>query len=98
MSDPIHFENLWEAAEKIASNKYGKLNDNEIMNELTLSITAYEKALTTDLSDDIRNEFKKRILGHMVFIMTAISAKENINVYAVLKEEMDIMEFDLKNS
>lgn len=71
-----HFEDLWEEAEKLSASSPSSLEE---------IITQIQK----DINDFLLSEDKSFLLGKIVFNLTQISYKNNINVYASLIEAMN---------
>ncbi len=81
----MHFENVWEECEK-SHGEITSENINTILSELELKINFYKKIIeiSKEPSEDIQN-IKSRTLGEILYTLTKISLKENINVYESLK-------------
>jgi hypothetical protein len=78
----MHFEDLWELSEKISAGSFKDTSSSlEEIKELCLDFTAIET-----YPSSIKSEMKKQIIGKILFALTGISIKENIDVYLALKE------------
>lgn len=93
----IHFEDLWVMSEKVAEKRYNT-------DPLKSSIVPEIKELIEELSKIQGNsslitlELKKKKIGEILFLLTAYSIKENIDVYAALKGEKEMVELELTNT
>jgi len=77
-----HFEDLWEEAEKLS------VISSSTMEEIISN-------LQKDIENLSSNEDKNYIIGRMLFNITRISYKYNINVYSSLIEAMNDFRFSL---
>lgn len=87
-----HFENLWEDAEKIASEKYKESSIEHLSSFLNLKLADYNDLDSIEQAGEIKLALKQKCLGEIIFILSALSSKDNINVYAALKEYLLIEE------
>lgn len=85
----MHFENVWEECER-SHGEIASENINAIISELELKINLFKKIIETSekSSEDLQN-IKSRTLGEILYTLTKISLKENINVYESLKISFD---------
>lgn len=97
----IHFEELWNKSEDISSKIHKDTNIQDLLKIISNLTEDYKKLHLLEISPDvnavlgerpeeIKSDMKKRYMGEIVFILTAISAKENINVYSSLQEEIKL--------
>lgn len=91
----LHFEELYEQSEKLAT----KIHQTETTTELIASIMSvlndYKDLATSKLPDEVKASLRNRYMGEIMFLFTAISMKDNVNVYAALQEEMRLNEIDI---
>jgi len=87
-----HFEELWEESEQLALKTYADRPNNILFRELTELLQDYENLDRPDseIHSEIVTSLKKRYMGEIVFLLTAISKTDNINVYAALMEEIKL--------
>lgn len=92
-----HFEKVWCKSETIANSKY-KNDKLKIFEELTSSIKDYVEfsKSSENISEEVKNAMHSRQLGAILFILTGLSATDNINVWKSLENEMSFEEMDLK--
>jgi len=75
-----HFENLWIESEQIEDN----INSLEVIKELQYKLSLFESILSSN-SQEVEKA-KSHLMGEILFCLSKISAKENINVYLSLLE------------
>jgi hypothetical protein len=80
------FEELWEKCEDF--HKENSVDDNieDIVNELIMKINLYSTVnqKSIDSSEEVKKA-KSRLMGEILFSLTSISLKENINIFNSLK-------------
>jgi len=81
-----HFETLWEEAEKLSSGMYKDMPTDELIKFVNDLLTGYSEASQIE-SKEISDSLKNKQIGEIVFILTALSLRDNINVYAALQEQ-----------
>jgi hypothetical protein len=82
-----HFETLWEEAEKLSGKIYGEVPTKEITERIWDTLKGYhEVEADAGGSKEIADSLRQKYIGHVVFLLTALSLRDNINVYAVLQE------------
>src|ERR1700674_3313548 len=90
-NDIVHFEDLWLRAETISKSKFTDINS--ILESLLSSITDYKNINDVHMKhpDSVMGTpLKEKTIGKIFFAFTALSSKEDIDVYACLKQEYDI--------
>jgi len=89
MTDEINktFEQLWEEAEKLTTSKYHNASHEKLIKELTAAITKYQKINELGTSDFV-SSLKTVIVGELLFILSAITHKDNINIYPTLQAQI----------
>jgi len=80
-----HFEVLWEQCENFQKDGAAQNDVQHIIEELMLKISLY-KAIDakTEIPEEDRQKVKSRTLGEILLTLTALSLKDNINVYEAL--------------
>lgn len=88
-----HFENLWDESEQHSSKEYENLSTEEIADKIKHILDDYKSINTNNInySYEVIRSLKKRYMGELLFLLTAISMRDEINVYVALQEEIDIM-------
>jgi phage-related tail protein len=81
-----HFETLWEEAEKLSEKMYGGTATEELVKLISESLTNYFETTQLD-SKEIADSLKNKHMGEIVFMITALSLRDNVNVYAALQEQ-----------
>lgn len=80
-----HFETLWEQCEKFQKEVTANSTVQQSIEELVMKVSLY-KAIDskTDIPEEDRQKVKSRTLGEILLTLTALSLKDNINVYDAL--------------
>ena len=84
MTENIHFENLWEHAENAQQKNASACNTIDIIEELLMKINLYKTSDNKDFDDEQRKSIKSRLMGEILFTLTKLSIKDNIDVYESL--------------
>ncbi len=81
----IHFENLWDQCEKFHQENTNVQDLQPVIDALIMKVNLY-KALNSqkDIPGEEMQKLKSRTLGELVFALTCISLKDNINVFESL--------------
>src|SRR5271163_587724 len=89
MSDTtIHFEQVYEEAEELAAKKLANTSSAQIIIDIKAELDSLNQYdAKTELSVDTRRLLKHRSLGAILFLLSGISQRENINTWLALKEE-----------
>jgi len=89
----VHFEDLWDKSEKasypLTSNEMeilGKISS--VVDEIKDIYSVGEKSRDKQLLQGM----KSKALGRLVMNIAALSAKENIDIYAAMKDQLDIIQ------
>jgi len=82
----MHYEELWEKCEEY--HKESSIDDDaeSIVKEITMKLGLYDavnKQISSSIED--KEKAKSRLLGEILFSLTALSLKDNINVYEALQ-------------
>ncbi len=89
----IHFEDLWYKSEKAYADSPS--TDVEILGKISSVIDEIRDIYSVaSNSNDKRlvQGMKSKAIGRLVMNIAALSAKENIDVYAALKDQLDIIQ------
>jgi hypothetical protein len=82
----MHFEELWEKSEQYHNQNSSEDSPEEILNEVVLKINLLKAIeVKTDLPKEETEQAKSRLLGEILFSLTNLSLKDNINVFEALK-------------
>lgn len=97
MNKTIHFEDLWERAEKVSVLELRDEKESlarisaiiaEIRDIYIVSANASDKSLVKGI--------QSKAIGRLLFALTALSGKEDVDVYAALKDQLDVLELKEK--
>jgi hypothetical protein len=82
LNQPLHFENLWEEAEKIFLDP----NDNSemIITELKNKLSVYQALIKTEINSDEKRKLRTHLFGKLIVCLTQLSALDDINSFAAL--------------
>jgi hypothetical protein len=84
------FEYLWEKCEGQQQEVVVNQSVGQILDELFMKIKLYEVSNSkSDIPELERQAIKVRSLGEILFTITKLSAKDNINVYKALLEALE---------
>lgn len=85
-----NFQDIWVAAEELSS----KLNNDKSMADIVKSIETllgtYTGIAASNLPNEIKTSLAARQMGEIVFLLTTISARDNINVWIALENEIKL--------
>lgn len=92
----IHFENLWEEAETIMQDEVSISSSEELVKEAEGKLGIYNLInKNTSMLEVDKNRLKAHTFGKILLVLTQLSAKDNINVYAALKTALDEVKIEL---
>ncbi len=77
-----HFEELWTKAEMFSSSQEDDVP--AIVHEIELKVSLYGKMISQDLPPGELLLLKKRVMGEILYSLTKLSAKENLDVFSAL--------------
>jgi len=91
----MHFEKLWEKAEEFQKDGSANTTVQQMIEELMMKISLY-KAIDskTEIPEEDRAKVKSRTLGEILLTLTALSLKDNINVYESLNMALQYRSLD----
>ena len=82
------FASLWNFSETIASKQYAGKDISAILAELTEVVREFgENNLPMK---ELEAPLRKRQIGLMLYLVSLLSARTDVNVFAALKEEVDV--------
>jgi hypothetical protein len=87
----VHFEDLWLRAEAISKSKFTDVNS--ILDNISSLFIDYKNIHEIHMKhpDSVMGApLKEKTIGKIFFAITALSSKEDIDVYTCLKQEYDI--------
>jgi hypothetical protein len=85
-----HFEELWEQCEKFHEENSSDDTVVEIIDDLMLSVTLY-KALhekQQQIPEEDRKNVKSHLLGEILFKLTHLSLRDDVNVFSALETSL----------
>lgn len=91
MSDPLHFEILWEKCENFQKDASLGTDVQLILDELMMKLELYrvvDAKVEVPLED--RQKIKSRTLGEILLTLTVLSLKDNINTYESLETALQV--------
>lgn len=92
---PNHFEVLWEKSEEFQKDATANISTQQVLEELMMKISLY-KAIDskTEIPIEDRQKVKSRTLGEILLTLTALSLKDNVNVYDALNIALQYRSLD----
>jgi len=76
----MHFEELWENAESIASNN----STQSVLEELELKIKLYKAIHSKELPEEQIKNLKLKTIGEILLTITNLSANDKLDVFEAL--------------
>lgn len=89
----VHFEDLWDKAEK--ANSFDDLGGQEVLAKISSTLEELRdiyKVSATSKDRSLISEMKSKAMGRLLINIANLSKKENIDVYASLKDQLDILD------
>lgn len=91
----VHFEKLWEQSEEFQKDGSANASVQQIIEELMMKISLYKVIdAKTEIPEEDRQKVKSRTLGEILLTLTALSLKDNINVYESLNMALQYRSLD----
>lgn len=82
----MHFEELWEKCENFHKDNTADETVSDILNEFLMKLNLFASiSAKSEISSEDIEKAKSRLFGEILLSLTAISLKENINVYDALQ-------------
>jgi hypothetical protein len=85
-----HFEDIWCSAEKVSSKQQSEKSTADILKSITVCLDAYWELGSSSLPEEIKTSLRARQMGEIVFLLTAISERDNVNVWVALENELKL--------
>jgi hypothetical protein len=85
----VHFETLYEQAEQLAKQRNENKSTADIVKEISELLTSYSETDAID-SKEITKSLKNRYLGEVMFLITALSQRDDVNVYGALQQQLTL--------
>jgi hypothetical protein len=78
----MHFEDLWEKCENYHSENSTEESSSEVIHELMMKLKLYSTIIDKSETqlEDIKRA-KSRLMGEILLSLSALSLKDNINVF-----------------
>lgn len=92
MGNIVHFEDLWQMSEK-KNLGIQTISETEIIGKISSSVNELRDIYKVSLNSkdkQLVQGMKFKAIGRLLYNLTALSAKEDIDVYAALKDQLDI--------
>lgn len=81
----LSFSELWELCENLQKENSINNNSQNIINELNIKINLYRAIdLKQEIPEEDYKKIKSRLFGEILFTLTSLSFKDNINVFDAL--------------
>ena len=94
----LNFQDVWEASEKLTKEKLKHLSNEQLQAELLEEISnfyAFDGSI--ELSDATKALMRTKRLGTILFLLSALTLRENINSWEALYNQIEFEKIDLKN-
>lgn len=81
----MHFEELWEHCENLCKSSISDSSVSVLVDELMMKLKLYQILdAKTEMPEEERANAKSRTMGEILWAMTKLSLKDNINVFEAL--------------
>lgn len=81
----MHFEELWEHCENLSKGSINDQNVSVLVDELMMKLKLYQILDSkTEMPEEELANAKSRTLGEILWALTKLSLKDNINVFEAL--------------
>lgn len=89
-----HFETLWEEAEKLLDHETKISSFSELVKEAMGKLSALDAldslaSKSTSMPTEDLHRLKMNAVGKLLLVLTQLSAKDSLNVYAALRAAID---------
>lgn len=88
----MHFEDLWEEAEQLLQTETSVSSWQELTKEALGKLNVLGQMTDETFvgpSDEEKRQLRANVLGKLLLVMTQLSAKDGINVFAALKSAIE---------
>jgi hypothetical protein len=90
-----HFEHLWEACEKANASELAQRSVHSLLAELTAKFSLYATLEDNNKLNIVdRQKLKARLFGALLFTLTQLTAKDDINSFAALQEALTAVQLE----
>lgn len=90
-----HFEHLWEACEKANTSELSQRSVHSFLAELTAKFGLYEALEDNNKLNIVdRQKLKARLFGALLFTLTQLTAKDDINSFTALQEALTMVQLE----
>ena len=88
MNDIKHFEDVWNESESLAARKYKDAPASVIIEKIKTLLGSYDALNTFAESMDVRNTLKRKYMGEILFLISALSIRDDVNIWEALVGEV----------
>lgn len=85
-----NFQDIWVAAEELSSKLNNDKSTADIVKSIETLLGTYTGIAASNLPNEIKTSLAARQMGEIVFLLTTISARDNINVWIALENEIKL--------
>jgi hypothetical protein len=82
-----HFEELWVEAERASTSTYNVKSNMEVFKELSDTID-----MMLNYTEGLGSGYYEPKIGKLLYLISVLSEREKINVYAALKNTIELKE------
>jgi hypothetical protein len=82
---PPSFQQLWENAEEVSKKLFETTHP--ILVELISKISRLNEIYEKPNDEEVRHA-KARLIGEITFLISALTMKENVNIYSLLNDQI----------
>lgn len=91
MTDNIkHFEQLYVEAEELSSETYKDKSTSDLLEDISSICLAMKSVLDSSANEGIKSSLKNRFIGELLFMVTAITSKGDIDSFKELNTQIQI--------
>ena len=95
----MSFSELWEEAETVMQDEVSVSSSEELVKEAEGKLRIYNLInRNSSMPEEDQRRLKSHTFGKIMLVLTQLSAKDNINVYAALKTALDETKIGLLES
>lgn len=80
----MHFEELWVHCENLSKTTIDDQNVSVLVDEIMMKMKLYQILDSKELPEEERASAKSRTMGEILWALTKLSLKDNINVFEAL--------------
>ena|SRR5713101_6939474 len=79
------FDALWETCEALHQQISPDDNSSSILDELLLKVRLYQAINNQEMPEEEKQAIRTRAIGEVLLVLTNLSLRDNINVFAALE-------------